>query len=216
MYSCVLFDMDGTLINSYAGIFHGYQRAFAQLGENFPGEDLVRRAIGAPLPEVFERLCGFRPEQTRMAVRYYRQYYDEKGKHEAFAYAGIADTLSRLKAAGYFLGTATLKKEAFALEMLEELELLFYFDAVCGADADGRLAKADLIQMGMDRAGARPQQTVLVGDSLYDAEGARQAGVAFLAVTYGFGFRSAEEARQEPGVSMVARNPEEIARLLCS
>ena len=185
MYSCVLFDMDGTLINSYAGIFHGYQRAFAQLGEKFPGEDLVRRAIGAPLPEVFERLCGFRPEQTRMAVRYYRQYYDEKGKHEAFAYAGIADTLSRLKAAGYFLGTATLKKEAFALEMLEELELLPYFDAVCGADADGRLAKADLIQMGMDRAGARPQQTVLVGDSLYDAKGARQAGVAFLAVTYG-------------------------------
>ena len=169
-----------------------------------------------PLPEVFERLCGFRPEQTRMAVRYYRQYYDEKGKHEAFAYAGIADTLCRLKAAGYFLGTATLKKEAFALEMLEELELLPYFDAVCGADADGRLAKADLIQMGMGRAGARPQQTVLVGDSLYDAKGARQAGVAFLAVTYGFGFRSAEEARQEPGVSMVARNPEEIARLLCS
>ena len=74
MYNCVLFDMDGTLINSYAGIFHGYQRAFAQLGEKFPGEDLVRRAIGAPLPEVFERLCGFRPEQTRMAVRYYRQY----------------------------------------------------------------------------------------------------------------------------------------------
>ena len=110
MYNCVLFDMDGTLINSYAGIFHGYQRAFAQLGEKFPGEDLVRRAIGAPLPEVFERLCGFRPEQTRMAVRYYRQYYDEKGKHEAFAYAGIADTLSRLKAAGYFLGTATLKR----------------------------------------------------------------------------------------------------------
>ena len=216
MYSCVLFDMDGTLINSYAGIFLGYPRAFAQLGENFPGEDLVRRAIGAPLPEVFERLCGFRPEQTRMAVRYYRQYYDEKGKHEAFAYAGIADTLCRLKAAGYFLGTATLKKEAFALEMLEELELLPYFDAVCGADADGRLAKADLIQMGMGRAGARPQQTVLVGDSLYDAKGARQAGVAFLAVTYGFGFRSAEEARQEPGVSMVARNPEEIARLLCS
>ena len=71
--------------------------------------------------------------------------------------------------------------------MLEELELLSYFDAVCGADADGRLAKADLIQMGMDRAGARPQQTVLVGDSLYDAEGARQAGVAFLAVTYGLG-----------------------------
>ena len=100
--------------------------------------------------------------------------------------------------------------------MLEELELLPYFDAVCGADADGRLAKADLIQMGMGRAGARPQQTVLVGDSLYDAKGARQAGVAFLAVTYGFGFRSAEEARQEPGVSMVARNPEEIARLLCS
>ena len=216
MYSCVLFDMDGTLINSYAGIFHGYQRAFAQLGKIFrekiwcagPSAHRFRRYLSGFAASARSRpvwRCGITGNITT-----------KKGKHEAFAYAGIADTLCRLKAAGYFLGTATLKKEAFALEMLEELELLPYFDAVCGADADGRLAKADLIQMGMGRAGARPQQTVLVGDSLYDAKGARQAGVAFLAVTYGFGFRSAEEARQEPGVSMVARNPEEIARLLCS
>ena len=100
--------------------------------------------------------------------------------------------------------------------MLEELELLFYFDAVCGADADGRLAKADLIQMGMDRAGARPQQTVLVGDSLYDAEGARLGRRRLSGRHLRLRLRSAEEARQEPGVSMVARNPEEIARLLCS
>ena len=84
-----------------------------------------------------------------------------------------------------------------------------------GADAQGNRSKADLVRLGCAAAGASPGETVLVGDSVFDAEGAQAAGVAFLAVTYGFGFSSVEEALQHPRVTMAAKTPEEaVERLL--
>ena len=77
MYKCIVFDMDGTLVNSYQGIESAYRRTFAELGRDFPGEAFVRRAIGAPLPQVFEKMCGMNPEETADAVRAYRAYYDK-------------------------------------------------------------------------------------------------------------------------------------------
>ena len=82
MYRCVLFDMDGTLIDSYTGIFHAYQWAVQQSGIGFPGDALVRQAIGAPLPYAFETLCGMDSDTTKQAVQQYREYYARKGWHE--------------------------------------------------------------------------------------------------------------------------------------
>lgn len=213
-YSCVIFDMDGTLVDSYPGIFNAYRHALEGLGEAFPGDRLVRRAIGAPLPLVFEEMCGLDADRTRQAVALFRAYYAEKGMHEAQAYPGMGEALQRLKGAGCFLGTATLKKEAFARAMLEECGLLPYFDAVCGTDERDSFTKAALIHRCCLSAGAAKADTVLVGDSSYDAEGAREAGVAFLAVTYGFGFPTPDSLAVH-GVSMAAASPEEAAdRLL--
>ena len=133
-YQCVLFDMDGTLVDSYQGIFHAYRRTMEQMGRTFGGDDFVRRAIGAPLLWVFESLCGMDRAQAERAAAVYRAYYADRGKHEARVYDGMEETLGRLKAAGCFLGAATLKKERFAREMLEEQGILPCFDAVCGMD----------------------------------------------------------------------------------
>lgn len=62
MYKCILFDMDGTLVNSYAGIYHAYRYAFETLGLPFGGETFVRRAIGAPLPLVFSQFAGLQAD----------------------------------------------------------------------------------------------------------------------------------------------------------
>ena len=86
MYRCVLFDMDGTLIDSYTGIFHAYQWAVQQSGIGFPGDALVRQAIGAPLPYAFETLCGMDSDTTKQAVQQYREYYARKGWHEVSVY----------------------------------------------------------------------------------------------------------------------------------
>lgn len=192
MYKCIVFDMDGTLIDSFEGIDKAYRQAFTQLNRKYPGESFVRRAIGAPLPQVFKDGCGMSKEETAEAVRIYRAYYDRFGKYEAVVYKGIKDVLQALKAAGIFLGVATLKKEAFARDILRHCSLFSYFDVVHGMDGKDTLAKADLIRRCMEDARVCKTQTVLVGDSSYDAAGAKAAGVDFLAVTYGFGFSAGD------------------------
>lgn len=213
MYNCVLFDMDGTLVDSYEGIFHAYQWTLEALGRPFGGDCFVRRAIGAPLPWVFRELCGMDEGETARAVRQYRRYYKERGQRETKAYEGMGEALRQLRQAGRRLGVATLKKEAFAKEILERLGLLVYFDVVCGVDENDRETKADLIGRCLRQIGSRPEETVLVGDSVFDAVGAQEAGIACLAVTYGFGFQTAAE-RAHPAVCRIADTPADIVRLL--
>ena len=214
-YRCILFDMDGTLVDSYEGIFHAYRWTMEQMGRAFEGDPFVRRAIGAPLIWVFENLCGMDFPSAEQAAAQFRAYYAREGKHQVKVYDGMEETLCRLKAAGCFLGAATLKQEHFAKEILKEQGLLAYFDAVCGMDAEDRLTKADLIRRCMQAAKAGKEETILVGDSIFDAAGAAEAGVAFMAVTYGFGFHGQENPR-EHGAAMIAETAGEIGDLLCT
>ena len=213
MYKCILFDMDGTLVNSYAGIYHAYRYAFETLGLPFGGETFVRRAIGAPLPLVFSQFASLQADAVPRAVELYRAYYARRGKHEAEVYSGMAQVLRQLREDGSFLGVATLKKEDFAREMLEGCGILSCFDTVCGMDAADSLTKADLLRRGMQRAGAAPDDTVLVGDSEFDVTGAKEAGVGFLAVTYGFGFHE-PDALERYGINRWADTPQEIPQRL--
>lgn len=210
---CILFDMDGTLVDSYEGIYNAYRWAMEQAGRPFGGHAFVKKAIGAPLMQVMTQLCGMDQAQARQAVGDYRAYYARLGKRQAKAYPGMEETLRRLKEAGCFVGAATLKNEGFAKEILQQLGLAPYFDIVCGMDQDDRLTKAALIRRCMAAAGALAEETVLVGDSAFDAQGAKEAGVKFLAVTYGFGFRQPEEL-QKYGISNPARSPGEILQKL--
>lgn len=214
MYRCIIFDMDGTLVNSYEGIYHAYEWTMKKAGLPFGGHSFVQKAIGAPLPYVFEQLCGMDCESSRQCIQYYREYYAQKGKYQAKAYDGMEETLIKLRQEGFFLGTATLKKESFAKEILKELGLLSYFDLVCGMDEDDRLTKADLIRRCIRYAQVKKSETVLVGDSEFDLDGARETGIAFLAVTYGFGFQD-ENVLKEQKIAMIADTAQEIALQLC-
>ncbi|MFR9113018.1 MAG: HAD hydrolase-like protein [Acutalibacteraceae bacterium] len=211
MYRCVLFDMDGTLIDSYTGIFHAYQWAVQQSGIGFPGDALVRQAIGAPLPYAFETLCGMDSDTTKQAVQQYREYYARKGWHEVSVYPGIEAALKQLKRLGCFIGTATLKREHFAKRILKEQGLISYFDLVSGMDENDTLTKVDLIRCCMRTAKVSRKETILVGDSMFDAASAQEAGVAFLAVTYGFGFQDRQEWEAE-NVHLVAQTAQDIVR----
>jgi len=86
-------------------------------------------------------------------------------------------------------------------------------DAVFGENGVG-LTKAQLLQKAMDHCGAGPGQTVLVGDSAYDARGAREAGIGFVAVTYGWGFADEREAAGEYHAAIAASVGELAALLL--
>lgn len=215
MYKCVIFDMDGTLVDSFEGIYNAYAWTMERMGLTFGGRPFVEKAIGAPLPYVFERLCGLRRDEAARAIQIYRDYYAGEGRRQVRAYDGMEEVLARLRRAGCFLGAATLKRESFAKEMLEALSLLPYFHIVCGMDADDRLTKADLVRRCLAFAGIRREEAVLVGDSAFDAKGAEEAGVDFLAVTYGFGYR--DDSLPAAGTAVfTARYPLEIPAFVCA
>ena len=210
MYKCVLFDMDGTLVNTYEGIFNSYAYAFEKMNMSFEGTKIVGKAIGAPLLEVFKTQCGLQKEQAVQATKYYREYYARKGKYEAILYEGIKETLRVLKEHNCIIAVTTLKKESFAKDILKQFELLSYFDAVYGMDEHDTLSKSDLLRRCIKNFKMDVSDTVLVGDSEYDELGALEVGIDFLGVLYGFGFKK----RQLKSQSLMIDSGHDISRSL--
>lgn len=108
-------------------------------------------------------------------------------------YDGIEELCRRLCEQGIRIGVATNKPQRFAVPLIQKFGLDKYTDPVCGADEEGKHGKADLIRQCISNMGGTVSETVLVGDTENDANGAQEAGVEFIAVTYGFGFKKGEK-----------------------
>lgn len=212
-YNCVLFDLDGTLANTFPGILHSYQHAAKKTGFPIPTEQIVGELIGAPLEEVFRKRFALTEVEAKESLCYYREYYASKGISEVEHYDGMEETLAELKKRGYRIGVTTLKKESFAKEMLNQMRLSQYFDIIIGMDDKDHLTKSDMIKKAMNILNASEDATVLVGDSSYDAIGAVEAKVDFIAVTYGFGFEDIKDVIQYEFIGSV-KKPIEILEIL--
>lgn len=211
MYKNIIFDMDGTLVNTYEGIYNSYKHAIEKIGMKFEGDLFVGKVIGAPLKDVFCNTLGLGESEALKAVEIYRSYYQEKGKNEACLYDGIKEALKELKSNGYFLGVATLKKEDFAKEILANLKMIDLFDVVYGIDKNDTLTKADLIKKCIEYVGVTNDESILVGDSEYDLLGAQEVGIDFMAVTYGFGFKEISRCK---GITHISNTCDEIVKNL--
>lgn len=195
-YSCILFDLDGTLVNTFSGIMHSYQYAAKRMGLPLPTEKLVNEAIGAPLAQVFADKFDLDEAGVREAVAHYREEYARNGILGAEVYPEIRELLQYLSDNQFKIGVATLKNEEFAKKMLDNLGLAQYIDVIVGMDGKDKLTKAMLIDKALKILEKCQIESVLVGDSSYDAEGAKEAGISFIGVTYGFGFKSVEDVYQ--------------------
>ena len=193
MIKNVIFDLDGTLLDTSRGILESVRYTVNTLGLKPLSEEEATAFIGPPLRQSFVRICGCTDEEAQKATRIFRSYYQNGAVFHAEEYDGITELCKMLSESGYRLGVATNKPQGFAEALLKEFKLFQYFDSVCGADENGRLSKSDLICLCMAGMKANAEETVLVGDTDNDAAGAESAGVDFIAVTYGFGFRNAED-----------------------
>lgn len=192
-YKLIIFDLDGTLLDTYRGIFNSVRYAEEKMGMRPTAEENLRKFVGPPPAEMYKALYGLSHEQSLEAARYHREYGSSRAIYEASLYDGVAETLERLSSQGYLLAVATLKRQDIAEKVLALHGIDKYFVNIAGMNQAESDTKAGLIKRVCDETGIKPGREVLmVGDSQYDQEGAEKVGVDFLGVTYGFGFQGDE------------------------
>ena len=215
-YRYVLFDLDGTISRSAEGIRASLEHAIKQLDVEMPDLSDYTKYIGPPLIDTFKNLVGLDDKRAEIGSHLYRSYYSKRGKMLNYAYDGIVPLLESLKSRGIKLAVCTSKYEPFAREIIEILELENYFDAVCGSNIDGRRKdKKDLIPYAVEALGGSferdKEQTVLLGDTFYDARGAVECGIDFIGVEYGYGDK---DAMVREGAKVFAKTPADIEALV--
>ena len=210
----ILFDLDGTISKSAEGIRFSLESTTKQMGKPVPDLSNYTLYIGPPLIDTFLNICHFTKEESAAGVEIYREIYNTKGKYMNTAYDGIKELLEKLKADGKKIAVCSSKYELFAREIIEILGLSQYFDAVCGSTLDGsRKDKKDLIPYAVKSLGgdfeADRDKTLMIGDTWFDAKGARLCNVDFIGVLYGYGTYESMKAEK---ATMFAETPSEILK----
>lgn len=188
MIKHVLFDLDGTIIDSQEGIMNSVIYALEKMGYPTPEKKELFRFIGPPLATSFKEYYGMSEEDAAKAVAYYRENYRPKGVYQFSVYPGVATMLKKLSDSGRKLYLATSKPEVFAKQILELAGLDVYFTAIYGSlIPSGRDTKEEVIGYVLSENSLDAADTVMVGDRHHDIEGAHKAGLLAIGVTYGYG-----------------------------
>lgn len=192
----LLFDLDGTLTDPGLGITNSVLYALEKFGIIPAAREELYPYIGPPLTDSFQRYHGLTPEQAQQALRYYREYFADRGLYENELYPGIAELLRTLQQAGYVLIVATSKPEEFTHTILRHFQLDSYFSFVGGNTLDERRpTKAAVIAYIRERfPDITGENTLMIGDRCYDIEGAHACGLPAVGVLYGYGSRQELEA----------------------
>ena len=187
-YDAILFDVDGTLIDSAPGILHTLAEVFQSMGVDVTGLDL-RRYLGPPLRKSFgEHFTD--PAKIEEATRRYRTSYAVRGSHDCAAYPGAAQMLQRLKEAGLVLCTATSKPTQVVTPILEKQGLAPYFDFIGGASMDeSRDTKTEVVRYVLSQPVLQGKRVLMVGDRNDDMRGAADCGLDAAGALYGYGSR---------------------------
>lgn len=209
MIKAVLFDLDGTLFDSSSGIFHTANFTMRALGfDECHDEKQLRKFVGPPLRECFRITYNTAEEYLDRCVEVYREEYRKTGMHMCYPYPGIVDLLKFLRKHGIKTGVCTLKYETLAVDIIKEKGLFELFDVIFGTDSQGKITKADSIQNAINRLGVDKEDVLMVGDTLNDLNGAREVGVSFCGVTWGFGFEKDSDVTS----GFAARNCDDIIK----
>jgi phosphoglycolate phosphatase len=203
-----ILDLDGTLVDSLDDLHASVNHALAALGLPLRSREEVHGFVGEGARRLVERAVAPREDLLEPALAAWRAHYEVHCLDRTRAYPGLEALLAR---AGCTLAVHTNKPGGMARKILAGLGLLPRFAAVTGGDEAPRKPDPAGALALMARAAASPAETVLVGDSRVDGATARAAGIAFVAVTWGFGSR-AELAGENPVA--IVNDPAELAAWL--
>lgn len=218
MTPAVIFDLDGTLIDSLADLRIALNRLLNEEGRGALDDDDVRPMIGDGAAKLVERgfaaTGGPPPGDLAALTGRFLAFYEGEAAENTRPWPGVVEALRTLKSEGWRLAVCTNKPQMATEEILDQLGLASFFEAIVGGDRtpwkkpDPRHMLAALEAMGASRDGA-----VVVGDSPNDVAAARDAGLPVIAVTFGYSRVPAAELGADLLLDDFAGVPEAVRRL---
>lgn len=216
-WSCIIWDVDGTVADASAGILPRITEVLSGMGRTAPPADELRHWIGPPLLESFQRRALLDEEQATRAVAAYRALASRDGYAASVRlYGGVPELVRDVHAAGVPQATASTKPQNQVEAILRHYGLDEAFTAIVGArpEADVLDTKADVLGRaleGLTAAGVDTTRAVLIGDRHHDVDGAAEHGVPVVFVKWGFG-----SPGEEDGAQAVVDDPAQLRELLLS
>ena len=206
-YKYVVFDLDGTISNSYEGIARSLDATFRHFGVEVD-KSLYPGYIGPPLSDTFR--LYFPAEKVNEVVGWFRDNYVEGDIYRNPVYDGIPEVMAQLKERGYVLCVATCKKQEEAEMLMRHFGIDKYLTYVSGLTYGVREQKAEILEYGMKQVGAERENSVMVGDTIYDIQGAELAGVDCILCKWGF----TDERALAKKVAATADKPTDLLLIL--
>ncbi|WP_168207487.1 HAD family hydrolase [Microlunatus elymi] len=201
----ILFDLDGTVLDSAPGIVAAQQQALRDVGFEPPDEAELLSDLGPPPAVIFARI-GLPEELITPAVEAYRRHYLGRGIRNAALFPGVAELLDLLRP-HYRLATATMKLITTAIPFLQHHGVAGRFEVIGGAQ-DGVVDKPAIIKATRIALGEPPaEKMIMVGDRHSDISGGRAEGLRTIAVSWGYGSRD-ELLASDPDV--IIDRPDEL------
>lgn len=198
----VLFDVDGTLLDTHEFIMAAFEHTCVVHGITFPGRETMAVHVGPPLEQVYAALTGGASSTSFEAAALIATHrgFQKENLHLASAYPGAVETLQWLRDAGLRLGAVTNRSRITSVLTLEQAALAHFFDVVISAE-DTPALKPDPapLRLALAAVGAAPVAAAMVGDTEADVGAARALGLFMVGVSYGFA-----------GASLAAHGPDRL------
>lgn len=190
--TAVFLDLDGTIMDSQAGIISSLKHAFTAIDRPDLAESDLKWMIGPPFVDSFTKIGLSNPND---AIEAYRVHYQAQGMFDAAVYPGVEDALDQLLADGCTLYLATAKPHLYARKITAHFGIAPRMTMEFGPETDGtRNWKGDLLAYALEKTGEDPKRSVMVGDRHHDMAAAAEVGMASLAVRWGYGHREEWES----------------------
>jgi phosphoglycolate phosphatase len=218
-YQYIIFDLDGTLVKSEEGLYDSTTYALEKSGVDPGDRKDMKRMIGPVLWESFQKFYKMSAEEADKANAYFVEAYEREGIYNVSLYDGVPQMLETLRNAGRILLVVTAKPRDMAEIVLNHTGIDRYFQAVIGpARGNKKTDKGSLLRKALSfLANTRTdhfqkEHVVMVGDRMFDMQGAAETGIRSIGVLYGYGDR---QELIDAGATLLADTPADVVKLLC-
>ena len=206
----VLFDFDGTIMDTNNVILMSWQHTFRTLENREEDEKKLAATFGEPLERTLERFFPNVPVEESIEV--YRGYQRKNFSDLITLFPGMKELVIKVKACGYKTGLVTSRLKRTAMEGLEKFDLTKYFDVIITPeDTDKHKPDPEPVNIALERLGSKPENTVMLGDTIFDIQCSHNAGVDAVLVSWSLALEGkTKEELGEDAPEYIINTPEEI------